>query len=89
MCPGGACMCSGGAPLVRCFGGCALCVPTAWSPACLPSEESARALLSSDLVSVLCWTFDHLWSLFCFVVVFSFFSYGDDVCCQCTHQGGD
>ena len=73
MCPGGVCMCSGGAPLVCCFGGFALCVPMAWSPSCLPCEESVRALLSSDLVFVLCWTFDHLWSLCCFLVVFSFF----------------
>ena len=44
------CMCSVGAPLVCCFGSFALCVPTAWSPSCLPCEESVRALLSSDLV---------------------------------------
>ena len=40
-------MCSGGALLVHCFGGFALCVPMAWSPSCLPCEESVRALLSS------------------------------------------
>ena len=50
-------MCSGGALLDHCFGGFALCVPMAWSPSCLPCEESVRALLSSDLVSVLCLDF--------------------------------
>ena len=50
-------MCSGGALLDHSFGGFALCVPTAWSPSCLPCEESVRALLSSDLVSVLCLDF--------------------------------
>ena len=73
-------MCSGGAPLVRCFGGFALCVPMVWSPSCVPCEESVRALLSSDLVSVLCWTFDHLWSLFCFVVDFFFLFHMVTVC---------
>ena len=73
-------MCSGGALLDHCFGGFALCVPTAWSPSCLPCEESVRALLSSDLVSVLCWTFDHLWSLFCFVVDFFFLFHMVTVC---------
>ena len=52
----------------------ALCVPMAWSPSCLPCEESVRVLLSSDLVFVLCLAFDHLLSLWFFVVVFlSFF----------------
>ena len=49
----------------------AFCVPMAWSPSCLPYEESVRVLLSSDLVSVLCLAFDHLLSLWFFVVVFS------------------
>ena len=44
-------MCSGGALSDHCFGGFALCVPTAWSPSCLPCEESVRVLLSSDHVS--------------------------------------
>ena len=73
-------MCSGGAPLVCCFGGFALCVPTAWSPSCLPCEESVRALLSRDLVLVVCWIFDHLWSLFCFVVNFFFLFHMVTVC---------
>ena len=62
------------------FSGFALCVPMAWSPSCLPCEESVRALLSSDLVFVLCWTFDHLWSLWCFIVDFSFIFHIVTVC---------
>ena len=40
-------MCSGGALLVHCFGGFAICVPMAWIPSYLPCEESVRVLLSS------------------------------------------
>ena len=67
-------MCSGGALLDHCFGGfCSLCTDGV-EPFCLPCEESVRVLLSSDLVSVLCLAFDHLLSLWFFVVVFlSFF----------------
>ena len=73
-------MCSGGAPLVCCFGGFALCVLTAWSPSCLSCEESVRALLSSGSCWSCVWTFDHLRSLSCLVVDFSFLFHMVTVC---------
>ena len=73
-------MCSGGAFLVHCFGGFDLCVPMAWSPYCLPCEESVRVLLSSDLVFVLCLAFDHLLSLFLFLCCFFFLFHIVTVC---------
>ena len=72
-------MCSGGALLDHCFGGFALCVPMAWSPSCLPCEESVRAL-SQVILFVLCLAFDHLWSLCCFVVASSFIFHIVTVC---------
>ena len=58
---------------------CCLCTDGV-EPFCLPCEESVRALLSSDLDFVLCLTFDHLWSLFCFGVDFFFIFHMVTVC---------
>ena len=65
-------MCSGGAPLVHCFGSFALCVPMAWSPFASP-VRSRYELCSQVILFLSCvWLLITCGACVFLVVAFSF-----------------